>query len=84
MSRAVKANRTDAICFSDFLYKARNLIERFFNKTKQYLLTAIHYDKLAENDLATLKLVSIRIWLSDNESMSKHTRDHAEPPAEGR
>lgn len=27
-----KANRTEPICFSPFLYRARNLVERFFNK----------------------------------------------------
>ena len=30
-----KANRKAPICFSPFLYKARNLVERFFNKAKQ-------------------------------------------------
>jgi len=33
---APKANRKDPICFSPFLYKARNLVERFFNKAKQF------------------------------------------------
>jgi transposase len=27
-----KRNRKDPICFSPYLYRARNLIERFFNK----------------------------------------------------
>jgi transposase len=27
-----KGNRKDRICFSPYLYRARNLIERFFNK----------------------------------------------------
>jgi len=30
-----KANRRDPICFSKHLYKARNLVERFFNRIKQ-------------------------------------------------
>lgn len=29
-----KRNRKEAICFSPYLYKARNLVERFFNKIK--------------------------------------------------
>jgi transposase len=29
-----KRNRTEALCFSPYLYKARNLVERFFNKIK--------------------------------------------------
>ena len=58
-----KANRKDPICFSKYLYKARNLIERFFNKIKQFRRIATRYDKLAQNFLAALKLVAIRIWL---------------------
>ena len=30
-----KRNRKDPICFSPYLYRASNLIERFFNKIKQ-------------------------------------------------
>lgn len=58
------------ICFSPFLYKARNLVERFFNKAKQFRRIATRYDKLAENYLAALKLVAIRIWLRGYESTS--------------
>ncbi|WP_437611844.1 IS5 family transposase [Erwinia sp. V71] len=65
-----KANCKDPICFSPFLYKARNLVERFFNKVKQFRRVATRYDKLAENYLAALKLVSARIWLRGNESTS--------------
>ncbi|MER8804401.1 transposase [Mesorhizobium sp. M0018] len=53
-----------------FLYKARNLIERFFNKAKQFRRIATRYDKLAENFLAALKLVAIRIWPRSYESTS--------------
>jgi transposase len=65
-----KANRKDPICFSKHLYKARNLVERFFNKIKHYRRIATRYDKTAENFLAALKLVTIRVWLRDNESAS--------------
>jgi transposase len=65
-----KANRKDLICFSKYLYKARNLVERFFNKIKHFRRIATRYDKLAENFLAALKLAAIRIWLRDNESTS--------------
>jgi transposase len=58
-----KQNRKEAICFSPYLYRARNLIERFFNKIKQYRRIATRYDKLAANYLAFIKLASIRIWL---------------------
>jgi transposase len=30
-----KQNRKEPICFSPYLYRARNLVERFFNKIKQ-------------------------------------------------
>lgn len=31
-----KVNCRNPICFSPFLYKARHLVERFFNKAKQF------------------------------------------------
>jgi transposase len=58
-----KRNRKEAICFSPYLYRARNLVERFFNKIKQCRRIATRYDKLAANYLAFIKLASIRIWL---------------------
>jgi len=45
-----------------------NLVERFFNKIKQYRRVATRYDKLAANYLAFIKLASIGIWLRANES----------------
>jgi len=63
-----KRYRKDPICFSSYLYRARNLIERFFNKIKQCRGVAARYDKLAAKYLAFAKLASIRIWLRANES----------------
>jgi transposase len=63
-----KSNRKDPICFSKHLYKARNLVERFFSKIKQFRRIATRFDKTAENFLAAVKLASIRIWLRGNES----------------
>jgi len=63
-----KRNRKDPICFSPYLYRARNQIERFFNKIKQCRRVATRYDKLAANYLAFVKLASILIWLRANES----------------
>ncbi len=65
-----KRNRKEAICFSPYLYRARNLVERFFNKIKQCRRIATRYDKLAANYLAFIKLASIRIWLHAYESAS--------------
>jgi transposase len=63
-----KSNRKDPICFSPYLYKARNLVERFFNKIKHFRRIATRYDKLAANYMAMIKLASIRIWLRAYES----------------
>ncbi len=63
-----KRNRTEPICFSRHLYRARNLVERFFNKIKQCRRVATRYDKLAANYLAFIQLASIRLWLRFNES----------------
>ena len=50
--------------FGPYLYRARNLVERFFNKIKQCRRIATRYDRLAADDLAFIKLASIRIWPS--------------------
>jgi transposase len=50
------------------IYRARNLVERFFNKIKQCRRVATRYDKLAANYLAFAQLASIRLWLRANES----------------
>jgi transposase len=62
------SNRKDALSFSPYLYRARNLVERFFNKIKQCRRVATRYDKLADNYLAFIQLASIWIWLRVNES----------------
>ncbi|WP_442869601.1 transposase [Bradyrhizobium sp. CCBAU 11386] len=59
-----KRNRIDPICFSPNLYRARNRVERFFNRIKQCRLVATRYDKLAANYLAFVQLASIRLWLA--------------------
>ena len=63
-------NRVNLPAFSTFLYRYRNLVERFFNKLKHYRAVATRYDKLPENYLASVKLASIRIWLRFNESVT--------------
>ena len=65
-----RSNRTEPICFSPYLYRARNLVERFFNKIKHCRRVATRYDKLAANYLAFVQLASIRLWLRVNESAS--------------
>jgi transposase len=63
-----KCNRNEAIGFSPYLYRARNLVERFCNKIKQRRRIATRYDKFAANYLACIKLASISIWLRADES----------------
>ena len=47
-----RSNRNKPICFSPYLNRARNLVERFLNKIKQCRRVATRYDKLAANYLA--------------------------------
>jgi transposase len=61
-------NRKVVLCFSPCLYRARNLVERFFNKIKQCRRVATRYDKLAADYLAFIQRASIRLWLRANES----------------
>jgi len=56
-----KRNGKVPICFSPYLYRARNLVEQLFNKIKQCRRIATRYDKLAANYLAFIKLASIRL-----------------------
>ena len=59
-----KALATIQICFSPYPYRARNRVERFFNRIKQCRRIATRYDKLAANYLAVVQLASIRLWLA--------------------
>lgn len=47
-----KSNRTSKPSFSKWLYRRRNLIERFFSSLTHFRRIAIRYEKLAENFLA--------------------------------
>jgi transposase len=63
-----KSLRKSPICFSPWLYKRRNLIERFFNKLKYFRRIATRYDKLGSAFAAMIKLACIRIRLRHYES----------------
>lgn len=56
-------NRVNVPAFSAFLYRYRNLVERFFNKLKHFRAIATRYEKHAANYLALIKLASARIWM---------------------
>jgi transposase len=57
-----KANRKGSFVFSSWVYRQRNLVERFFNKIKQFRGIATRYDKQPENFLAAVKIVAVRLW----------------------
>ncbi len=57
-----KTNRKGSFVFSPWVYWQRNLVERFFNRIKQFRGIASRYDKRPENYLAAVKLVAARIW----------------------
>jgi transposase len=59
-----KSNFNTPICFSRYRYRARNPVERFFNRIKECRRVATRYDKLAGNCLAFVQLASIRVWLA--------------------
>lgn len=58
-----KANRKTRFAFSGWVYRQRNLVERFFNKLKQFRGIATRYDKNPLNFLAAIKIVATRIWI---------------------
>ncbi len=50
------SRRVNKPAFSPFLYRYRNLVERFFNKLKHFRAIATRYEKHASNYLAIIKL----------------------------
>ena len=64
------SRRSDKPAFSSFLYRYRNLVERFFNKLKHFRAVATRYEKHAANYLGLVKLAAARIWMRAYESVS--------------
>jgi transposase len=58
-----KQNRKESFPFSSWVYRQRNLVERFFNKLKHFRGSATRYDKDPQNFLAAVKLLATRIWI---------------------
>ena len=56
--------------FSAFLYRYRNLVERFFSKLKHFRAIATRFEKHDANYLALIKLASARIWMRSYESVT--------------
>ena len=59
-----KANRRWKNCFSPFLYRKRNAIERMFCRLKDFRRVATRYDRNAVNFLAAVCLAAtVSYWL---------------------
>jgi putative transposase len=58
-----KSNRKASRVYDAELYKERNLVERLFNKLKQFRRVATRYDKTASAFLAFIHIAAICIWL---------------------
>ena len=58
-----KANERRRPGFDREAYRARNRVERLFNRLKQFRRIATRYEKRAENYLAMLHIGAILIWL---------------------
>jgi transposase len=56
-------NRSNVPAFSQFLYRYRNLVERFFNKLKHFRAVATRFEKHDANYLAIVKLAATKIWM---------------------
>ncbi len=57
------STRKTTVAFSSFLYRCRNLVERFFSKLKDFRAVATCFEKHPESYLALVKLAATRIWL---------------------
>jgi transposase len=55
--------RVNIPAFSAFLYRYRNLVERFFSKLAHFRAVATRFEKHSENYLALVKLASAKIWM---------------------
>ena len=59
-----KSNRRWKNCFSPFLYRDRNAIERMFGRIKDFRRIATRYDRSAVNFLAAVCIAAIvSYWL---------------------
>ena len=59
-----RSNRINPRAFDRHLYKDRNLVERFFNRIKQFRRIATRYDKLALSFMSFVHLACAFVWLA--------------------
>jgi transposase len=58
-----RSNRKTPRDYDKDIYKERNLVERLFQKLKEYRRVANRYERLALNYMTMLNLASTLIWL---------------------
>ena len=56
-------NRVSVPSFSPWLYRYRNLVERFFSKLKHFRAIATRFEKHDANYLGLVKLAATKIWM---------------------
>ena len=56
-------HRVNVPSFSPWLYRYRNLVERFFNKLTHFRAIATRFEKHDANYLALVKLAAARLWM---------------------
>ncbi len=56
-------SRSQVIPYDKYVYRDRNLVERFFNKIKHFRRIATRYEKTALSFASMLFLVGVVIWL---------------------
>lgn len=59
-----RSNRLTPRPFDRDLYKARNLVERFFARLKHFRRIATRYDKLAKSFLSFIHIACTFVWLA--------------------
>lgn len=58
-----KSNRKNTCSIDETLYKERNLVERLFNKLKNFRRVATRYDKLDIAYMSFIQLAATYLWL---------------------
>ena len=58
-----RSNRINPRSYDKFLYKDRNLIERLFNRLKQFRRIAVRFEKIKQNFESLIYLACSYLWL---------------------
>ncbi|WP_419534572.1 IS5 family transposase [Endozoicomonas sp.] len=59
-----KRNRLNQRAYDKEVYKERNLVERLFQKLKNFRRVATRYERLARNYMGMLQIAAVMIWLA--------------------